>query len=67
MGTVVTEAGLVLFGSDLSPPPSSFGVDLARLVEPRFFCQSALSLNSIFCLSEGRFFYIISRFRKNFF
>lgn len=26
------------FGSDLSPPPSSFGVDLTRLSEPRFFC-----------------------------
>ncbi len=25
------------FGSDLSPPPSSFGVDLTRLSEPRFF------------------------------
>lgn len=26
-------------GSDLSPPPSSFGVDLTRLSEPRFFWQ----------------------------
>ena len=25
-------------GSALSPPPSSFGVDLTRLCEPRFFC-----------------------------
>ena len=31
-------------GSDLSPPPSSFGVDLARLSEPRFFCFIAIDL-----------------------
>jgi large subunit ribosomal protein L13 len=30
---------LVAFDLGLSPPPSSFGVDLARLTEPRFFCH----------------------------
>jgi len=32
----IAEASLVC-DSALSPPPSSFGVDLARLTEPRFF------------------------------
>ena len=27
----------MILGSGLSPPPSSFGVDLTRLSEPRFF------------------------------
>lgn len=28
---------VMVLSSDLSPPPSSFGVDLTRLSEPRFF------------------------------
>jgi hypothetical protein len=31
----------VLLMFRLSPPPSSFGVDLTRLDEPRFFLRSA--------------------------
>ncbi len=40
MGTERTDGAPRGFGcSDLSPPPSSFGVDLRGSSEPRFFCQ----------------------------
>ena len=34
---LVSAAGFAIVSPQVSPPPSSFGVDLARLIESRFF------------------------------
>jgi hypothetical protein len=44
------QQGLLMFR--LSPPPSSFGVDLTRLDEPRFFLRRAFG--SVFQLTASR-------------
>jgi large subunit ribosomal protein L13 len=51
--TVAIQKVRVAEVQDLSPPPSSFGVDLTRLAEPRFFLP-AIECQQAFCLTAGR-------------